>query len=775
MRIQKQSLPEIQFPFAIDELYMSFSYAGDSYQIWVNSGGKTGRLQVRHVKVETFRTFKTNKQALVACMRFVSQLVKKGFKLEFKKAISKSEEIIFGGEQLEQLLETVHQYDKINKIKSINYNPESFPQNKKIIQAVRNGDINVIKSYVEEEGLDLSLPVKTGKYDSDILIKEALKARQVEMMKYIFSVTCRFRGNYSPLTDFAIWGVNDPDEWPADSIELLQQAGYKPYIGEDFLENYYQFAVAEKDRLYIRNLVEDVEHNPAFWYQIRNSRAGDEQKKRAKELLEHGFNPNIKPPGCDKYPLALFFAVRDYRDDIEFIQYLLGKGAIMTKKDFAYYLKEENRLPDPLMNLLQEVSENFPEEEKEEKESREEKYKRKLKEAAENARKTVPQDSWQPHAITEEGKFTRLNKLYSAQIGDMEFTSSGYYFRMGQNYFGVVSEENMKVFHTLSGKVEWKVENYNDYGNGSLTIFDGDIAYVPSVIKDSRSIVAYHIPTGQERWTCKLANTYYQFGAYPIQSEKFICAVNLENGKMVLIDKQKGKVHGKRIALKNPVRKFTYTDLSFWGENIVTIAVNRRNCFVIDLYNTSAGAFEKTIIELFNNEKPVMHHIIGDRLYLLTNIGYMYKIDLQEGKILAKTHHKPELIEEGNELDHLPDYYWHHKYMMEKNGVLHYWLSDTERTFVCRYHLTDDTISCCEINKGIREGEISITPDIFYLLQEDEENAGRLKMQAFNMQGKKLAENPVPEFGGIRYFQVIGSRGYMIQEKGGKYVMFGME
>jgi len=40
---------------------------------------------------------------------------------------------------------------------------------------------------------------------------------------------------------------------------------------------------------------------------------------------------------------------------------------------------------------------------------------------------------------------------------------------------------------------------------------------------------------------------------------------------------------------------------------------------------------------------------------------------------------------------------------------------------------------------------------------------------------KRTFECPIADFGDIRYFNVIGIRAYIIQEKGGKYVIYCIE
>lgn len=761
-----KSILAIEFPFQIpDELYMSISAGNSSYQFFINTDDNPGKLTIRkYGKYDIDKKFPDGKSSLVSALIYANKLVEEGYKLEYKEAKKEGEIVPFDAEDLKRLLEYTQLYIKENKIKILNYDPNSSASYNKLLNAIKTGDLALVKRYIEEVGVNPSLRLKTKRIDY-YFIKEALLAGQVEIVNYLVPLVSRYEKDYSPLADYCL----NPDDFPANTFDVLMKAGYDPASSKITLDKYTEFKVADNIRLDILAKADKRGGNPIFWafaylgQYVENyaKKLLPEVSKRIRELINAGCDPNDMPDNISGARHPLYKAMQYFGKDTDIIKLLVEKGAKIP----SWQLKEAierfgKRVSDENLELVKENSFNPAPEENTLKEESSVERRRRRHAAAEASRKqsTLPADDWEKHSVSVEGCLTNPETVKVLTIPDFE-PEDDYFHYLGDDRFGMVSDNIMKVIDTAYGGVIWETGNYNDFGNSSGSLYDekADLVYVPSALGNTRSFVAHEAESGDIKWTCKLAATYYQFGMFPVQSEKYLCAVNVENKKATIVNKETGKVSG-RIPLQNIIRHWSYRDAMFWNDNLVMMAVNKKtDCFVLDLYRTDTNEFDYTI-SLFQDQQPLAIHIENDFIYILTTLGYVFKVDLNDGSIISKVHFDLSLFEGLKELERFDDFSCEGTFKRMPDNKLRWCIYNDKTAMVGYYDLNDDTAGAFNLGARIIN-KYDFCDDLFYYVS-DKNNLAIYD----TISGKKVTDYKLPAMGNSLFLKVIGKRAYIVQK-----------
>jgi len=230
--------------------------------------------------------------------------------------------------------------------------------------------------------------------------------------------------------------------------------------------------------------------------------------------------------------------------------------------------------------------------------------------------------------------------LYQTKIVD----NNGEYYltHLGNGLIGTVGgySEKIDVINLNTGDILWRVKDYERFGSVSWPIYDGKSIYLARGI-DFRSIYACEPQTGICEWERNLSNSTYQFMNPLAQTETHIASCNPTAKKLTMVEKTTGKITC-RAKLAHPVREYKH-DVMAWNNQFVVIALDKRKKeFVLDLYDPGIeDGFVKTIGIIPDKDEPCVQIIAEDCIFIFTETGNFYKINLQTGAV----EHQEKLID----------------------------------------------------------------------------------------------------------------------------------
>lgn len=81
-------------------------------------------------------------------------MVHEGYELKYKEAKVNGLVVSFDAEDLERLLDYLQVYIEENKIKVLDYDPNSSASYNKLLSSIRTGNVSLVKRYIEDAGYD---------------------------------------------------------------------------------------------------------------------------------------------------------------------------------------------------------------------------------------------------------------------------------------------------------------------------------------------------------------------------------------------------------------------------------------------------------------------------------------------------------------------------------------------------------------------------------------------------------------------------------------------
>ena len=283
--------------------------------------------------------------------------------------------------------------------------------------------------------------------------------------------------------------------------------------------------------------------------------------------------------------------------------------------------------------------------------------------------------------------------LYQTKIAD----NNGEYYltHLGNGLIGTIGgyDEKIDVINLNTGEILWRVKSYERFGGVSDPIYDDKFIYLARG-NDFRSIYACQSQTGICEWERNLSNSTYQFMVPLAQTETHIASCNPTAKKLTIIEKTTGKI-SCRAKLAHPVREYKQ-DVMAWNNQFVAIALDKRKKeFVLDLYDpTIEDGFVKTIGIIPDKNEPSVQIIVGDNIFIFTEKGYFYKINLQTGAVEQK--------EVTNNIEK-PGRFCHSKVINRNEDKLYCVVLHDDIYMLCTYDLTSGIFTKKTIDVSITD------------------------------------------------------------------------
>ena len=281
--------------------------------------------------------------------------------------------------------------------------------------------------------------------------------------------------------------------------------------------------------------------------------------------------------------------------------------------------------------------------------------KQSVKEAIDALGLDIPTDQqlqgvqWTPKAID-------LSKNLPEQLSE----ASSYYFPyndcsdelmyLGKNLLALVGgyPRVIHIFDVEKGKVVWCL---NSAARMGYAIYDEsrNVVYVARDGSSTANYITAHDPdTGKELWKkpCKLTNSSEQFGTVFVQNSTHIIHANIRKDVLYFVNKDTAKLDAK-LNMENGVACSAYftedNTMCVYKNNLYVAGVNRKqDGFTVDKYDISTQTFTGTIFTSNLGERMSDFIAVDNILYLFDDRGILYKMDLTDGKIIAKVAHGTE-------------------------------------------------------------------------------------------------------------------------------------